>query len=134
MLMIENIPMVENVSIIDDIPMIKGMPIGEDVPIVEKTPIIKDVQITKKLSNFKSKKIWRKRKRFIFNWTPYNETISKITKFHSNVNFFTKAMIILDKFPHIKKTKSIIISHVKYINSKISQVCNNPNTKIINPK
>jgi hypothetical protein len=43
-------------------------------------------------------------------------------------------MIILDKFPHIKKTKSIIISHVKYINSKISQVCNNPNTKIINPK
>jgi hypothetical protein len=43
-------------------------------------------------------------------------------------------MIILDKFPHIKKTKSLIISHVKYINSKISQVCNNPNTKIINPK
>jgi hypothetical protein len=37
-------------------------------------------------------------------------------------------MILLDKFPHIKRTQ--IISHVKYTNSKISQVCNNPNTKI----
>jgi hypothetical protein len=66
----------------------------------------------------------------IFDWTPYDETISKITNFHSNVTFFTKAMILLDKFPHVKRTKSHIISHVKYTNSKISQVCNNPNIKI----
>jgi hypothetical protein len=39
-------------------------------------------------------------------------------------------MILLDKFPHIKRTKSQIISHVKYKNSKISQVCNNPHVKI----
>jgi hypothetical protein len=71
-----------------------------------------------------------KRKIFIFDWTPYDETISKIRNFHSNVTFFTKAMILLDKFPHIQQKKSPIISHVKYINSKISQVFNNPNTKI----
>jgi hypothetical protein len=71
-----------------------------------------------------------KRKRFIFYWTPYDETISKITKSHSNVTFFTKGMILLNKFPQINKNKSQIISHVKYINSKISQVSNNINTKI----
>ncbi len=45
------------------------------------------------------------------------------------LTFSTKAMILLNKFPHIKRTKTII-SHVKYTSSKISQVCNNPNTKI----
>jgi hypothetical protein len=79
------------------------------------------LQITKKS---------HKRKRLIFDWTPYDETIFKITKSHSNGTFSTKAMTLLDKFPHIKRTKSRITSHVKYINSKISQVCNNPNTKI----
>jgi len=47
-----------------------------------------------------------------FDWTPYDETISKIKKSHSNVTFFIKVMILLDKFPHVKK-KSQIISHVK---------------------
>jgi hypothetical protein len=111
-LMIENIPMVENVPIIDDVPMVKGMPIVEDVPIIEKTLIIKCVQITKKLSNCKFLKS-HKRKRFIFDWTPYDETISKITKFHYNVTFFIKVMILLHKFPHIKKTKSQIIFSCK---------------------
>jgi hypothetical protein len=38
-------------------------------------------------------------------------------------------MILLHKFPYIKGTKSQIIFHVKYTNSKIPQVCI-PNTKI----
>ncbi len=38
-------------------------------------------------------------------------------------------MISLHKFPHIKGTKSQIISHLKYTNSKSPQVCI-PNTKI----
>ncbi len=66
----------------------------------------------------------------IFDLTPYGETISKIIKCHFNVIFFTKAMIILDKFQHIKRKKSQMIFHVKYTNNKISQVCNNSNTKI----
>jgi hypothetical protein len=37
-------------------------------------------------------------------------------------------MISLHKFPHIKGTKSQIISHLKYTNSKSPQVCI-PNTK-----
>jgi hypothetical protein len=129
-LMTENNPMVENVPIIDDVPTVKGMPIVGNVPIVEKTPIIKDVQITKELSYCKLQKISHKRKRFIFYWTPYDETISKITKFHYDITFSTKAMILLNKFPHIKRTKSQIISHAKYTNNKISKVCNNLHVKI----
>jgi hypothetical protein len=71
-----------------------------------------------------------KRNRFIFYWTPYDETISKLTKFYFDVTFSTKAMILLNKFPHIKRTKSQIISHVKYTNNKLSKVCNNPYVKI----
>jgi hypothetical protein len=70
------------------------------------------------------------KKRLIFNWTPYDETISKITRSHSNVTFSIKVMILLNKFPHVERIKSQIIFHVKCTNSKISQVCNNPNTKI----
>jgi hypothetical protein len=99
--------------------MVKGIPIGEDVPIVEKTPIIKDVQITKELSSHKKYHIIFLKK---IDWTPYDETISKITKSHSTVTFCTKAMILLNKFLHIKRTKSQIISFVKYTNSKISRI------------
>jgi len=56
------------------------------------------------LSNHKS----YYKKRFIFNWTPYDDIISNITQSHSNLTYFTKAKIILDKFSRIKRTKSQI--------------------------
>ncbi len=127
--MTTNIPMVDNVPIIENGPMVNGMPIGENVPIVERTWIIENFQIIKELSNCKSQKVSHKKKRFIFNYAPYDETISKITKSHSNVTSFAKAMILLHKFPQIKGTKLQIIYHVKYTNSKNPQVCI-PNTKI----
>jgi len=76
-----------------------------NILMVESVPIIENVQIIKELSNCKSQKVSCKRKRFIFNQTPYDETISKITISHSNVTFFAKAKILLHKFPYIKGTK-----------------------------
>ncbi len=105
-IMTTNIPMVENVPIIENVPTINGMPISENLQIVERTWIIENVQRIKELSNCKSQKVSHKIKRFIFDYTPYDETISKITKSHSNVTFFAKAMILLHKFPYIKGTKS----------------------------
>ncbi len=61
---------------------------------------------------------------------PYDEIVLNTTKSHSNVTFSTKVMILLNKFPNIKRKKSQIIFHVKCTNSKISQVCNNPHVKI----
>jgi hypothetical protein len=61
---------------------------------------------------------------------PYDEIVLKTTKSHPNVTFFTRVMISLNKFPHIKRKKSQIIFHVKCRNSKISKVCNNPHVKI----
>jgi hypothetical protein len=39
-------------------------------------------------------------------------------------------MILLNNFSCIKRTKSQIIYCVRYTNSKISQVCNNPHVKM----
>jgi hypothetical protein len=54
-------------------------------------------------------------KLIFFDWAFYDNNISELLKVYPNLICYTKTSKFINTFPNIKRTKSQIMNHMKYI-------------------
>jgi len=59
--------------------------------------------------------VTQKRKRKYFDWALYDNNISELLKVCPNLTYYAKTYKFFNMFPNIKRTRSQIMNHMKYI-------------------